>query len=45
MAILKPFRGCRFDPSVVGNLSDVICPPYDMIGPALENRATGAQSV
>ncbi len=36
MAILKPFRGCRFDPSVVGNLSDVICPPYDMISPELK---------
>ena len=36
MATLKPFRGCRFDPSVVGNLSDVICPPYDMIGPELK---------
>ena len=36
MAILKPFRGCRFDPGVVGSLSDVICPPYDMIGPELK---------
>ena len=36
MATLKPFRGCRFDPSVVGNLSDVICPPYDMISPELK---------
>ncbi|MDE2683469.1 MAG: DUF1015 domain-containing protein [Chloroflexota bacterium] len=36
MAILRPFRGCRFDPTVVGSLSDVICPPYDMIGPELK---------
>ena len=36
MAIIKPFRGCRFDPAVVGSLSDVICPPYDMIGPELK---------
>ena len=41
MAILKPFRGCRFDPSVVGNLSDVICPPYDMIGPELKTELQG----
>ncbi len=33
MATLKPFRGCRFNPDLVGNLSDVICPPYDMIDP------------
>ena len=36
MATIKPFRGCRFDPAVVGSLSDVICPPYDMIGPELK---------
>ena len=38
MAILKPFRGCRFDASMVGSLSDVICPPYDMIGPDLKTE-------
>ena len=38
MAILKPFRGCRFNPSAVGALSDVICPPYDMIGPQLKSE-------
>ena len=36
MAFLKPFRGCRFNPDVVGSLSAVICPPYDMIGPQLK---------
>ena len=41
MAIIKPFRGCRFDPGVVGNLSDVICPPYDMIGPELKADLQG----
>ena len=41
MAILKPFRGCRFDPGVVGSLSDVICPPYDMIGPELKAELQG----
>ena len=41
MAILKPFRGCRFDPTVVGSLSDVICPPYDMIGPELKTELQG----
>ena len=36
MAVLRPFRGCRFNPAVVGNLSDVVCPPYDMIGADLK---------
>ena len=36
MATIKPFRGCRFNPGVAGSLSDVICPPYDMIGPELK---------
>ena len=36
MATIKPFRGCRFNPDVVGSLSSVICPPYDMIGPDLK---------
>ena len=36
MAIIRPFRGCRFNPDAVGNLSSVICPPYDMIGPELK---------
>ena len=41
MAILKPFRGCRFDSTIVGSLSDVICPPYDMIGPDLKTELQG----
>ena len=36
MATIRPFRGCRYDPTTVGNLSSVICPPYDMIGPQLK---------
>ncbi len=36
MAILRPFRGCRFNPDVVGDLSAVVCPPYDMIGAELK---------
>ena len=36
MAIIKPFRGCRFNSDAVDSLSSVICPPYDMIGPELK---------
>ena len=38
MATIKPFRGCRYDPAAVGNLSSVICPPYDMIGSELKTE-------
>jgi uncharacterized protein (DUF1015 family) len=38
---LRPFRGLRFDPSTVGDLSTVISPPYDVLDAdtvrALEN--------
>jgi uncharacterized protein (DUF1015 family) len=30
---VRPFRGLRFDPEVVGDLRQVVCPPYDVIGP------------
>jgi len=29
---IRPFRGLRFDPEVVGDLRQVVCPPYDVIG-------------
>jgi uncharacterized protein (DUF1015 family) len=36
MTVFRPFRGCRYNPSVVGDLASVLCPPYDMIGPELQ---------
>ncbi len=36
MAVFRPFRGCRYVPQVAGSLDDLLCPPYDMIGPALK---------
>ena len=35
MPEIRAFRALRFDPSVVGDLNTVICPPYDVIGPEL----------
>ncbi|WP_434594099.1 DUF1015 domain-containing protein [Streptomyces sp. A5-4] len=32
--LLRPFRGVRYAPYRVGDLSAMICPPYDDIGPA-----------
>jgi len=34
MADLRPFRPLRYDPRVVGDLSAVVAPPYDVISPA-----------
>ena len=33
MAEVRPFRGWRYDLSQVGDLSDVVAPPYDVISP------------
>ncbi len=34
MPEIRPFRALRFDPEVVGDLTDVVTPPYDVISPA-----------
>lgn len=34
MPEVTPFRGLRYDPAVVGDLSAVVSPPYDVISPA-----------
>jgi uncharacterized protein (DUF1015 family) len=34
MAVLRPFRALRYNPAVVGELSAVVAPPYDVISPA-----------
>ena len=31
MAVIRPFRGIRFDPAKSGPLESVICPPYDVV--------------
>lgn len=36
MAEVRPFRGLRFDPSRVPDLSRVVCPPYDVISPEMQ---------
>lgn len=35
MPVLKPFRGLRYAPPIGPDLSDVVCPPYDIISPHL----------
>lgn len=36
MAAVSPFRGWRYNPDVVGNVASVLCPPYDMITPEIQ---------
>lgn len=36
MADVSAFRALRYDLGRVGSLSDVVCPPYDVIDPALQ---------
>ena len=31
MALIRPFRGVRYNPAVVGDLQEVVSPPYDVI--------------
>jgi len=38
MAEIRPFRGVRYNQSLVKDLSTVICPPYDIITPQLQQE-------
>jgi len=38
MPEIRAFRGIRYDLGHVGSLSDVVAPPYDVIGPELQNE-------
>ena len=42
MPEIRPFRGVRYDLAHVGTLSDVVAPPYDVIGPDLQDRLYAA---
>lgn len=33
MAIIRPFRGIRYNPAIAGDLSKLVSPPYDVISP------------
>ena len=36
MVVFRPFRGWKYNPDVVGDLNKVVCPPYDLITPELQ---------
>lgn len=37
MAVVRPFRGCRYGAQFGSDVSGLLCPPYDMIGPSLKD--------
>ncbi len=38
MAEIRPFQGVHYNPAVVKDLAKVICPPYDIITPQLQQE-------
>ncbi|WP_422926973.1 DUF1015 domain-containing protein [Singulisphaera sp. PoT] len=42
MPEIRPFRGVRYDVTKVGDLSDVVAPPYDVIDATLQDKLYAA---
>jgi uncharacterized protein (DUF1015 family) len=38
LAEIHPFRGVRYQQGLAGELADIICPPYDVIDPRLQQE-------
>jgi uncharacterized protein (DUF1015 family) len=38
MAVIRPFKGIRYNQQKINNLADVICPPYDIISPQRQDE-------
>jgi uncharacterized protein (DUF1015 family) len=38
MAQIRPFQGVRYNQQIITDLASVICPPYDIIGPQLQDE-------
>jgi uncharacterized protein (DUF1015 family) len=38
MAEIRPFRGVHYNKEIVGDISGVICPPYDIISPKMDEE-------
>jgi len=42
MAKIIPFRGYRYNPDVVGSITDVVAPPYDRVYPDVQEERLNA---
>ena len=38
MADIRPFRGVRYNQTIVNDMANAICPPYDIISPQLQSE-------
>lgn len=38
MADVRPFRGTHYNPGTIGDISSVLCPPYDIITPQMQQE-------
>ncbi|WP_294343118.1 DUF1015 domain-containing protein [Prosthecochloris sp.] len=38
MPEIRPFKGLRYDPETAGDMGSIICPPYDIIPPAMQQE-------
>ena len=38
MVDIRPFHGLRYNPAIAGSLSDLLCPPYDVIPASLQQE-------
>jgi uncharacterized protein (DUF1015 family) len=41
VAVVRPFRALRYDPTVAGRLDSLVAPPYDVIGPEQREELAG----
>jgi len=37
MSVIKAFNGVVYNPAKVGDMTKIVCPPYDVISPEHEN--------
>ena len=38
MPEIRPFKGLRYDPETAGDMGGIICPPYDIIPPSMQQE-------
>ncbi|NTW56128.1 MAG: DUF1015 domain-containing protein [Chlorobiaceae bacterium] len=44
MPEIRPFNGLRYNPETAGDMSHIICPPYDVIPPSMQQELYGSSA-